>query len=92
MEDNFIVTVVLGYPFNELIKKDKLELNMKTPIQVKALVDLLIETYPDIARPLERNENGDISVLLLKESKILTINEVIDMNCSVKMLTPLSGG
>jgi molybdopterin converting factor small subunit len=92
MNGEFSVAIELSYPFNELINKNTVMLDIKEPISVKELVKLLIITYPALQRPLEKNENGDVSVLLLKGSKLVAMNQVISESCSMRLLAPLSGG
>lgn len=92
MGEKIIVTVELSYPFNELVSQDKLNIELKQPILAREFVRLLIDTYPDLSRPLEKNENGEVSVLLLKGAVLLSMQEEIAEECRIRLMLPLSGG
>lgn len=81
-------------PFDELAGKEEIDLDLKGPVQVKELLGMLEKRIPSF-KPYIRKERDEILnffVILVRESEILKLTDVVQEKDTIKVLPPISGG
>lgn len=81
-------------PFDELAGKEEIDLDLKGPVQVKELLGMLEKRIPSF-KPYIRKEKDEILnffVVLVRESEILKLTDLVQEKDTIKVLPPISGG
>ncbi len=81
-------------PFDELSGTQEIELDLKRPIPVKELLEIVGERVPSF-RPYIRKEGDEIlsfHVVLVRGDEILKLKDLVHGGDVVKVFPPISGG
>lgn len=81
-------------PFDELAGKEEIDLDLKGPVQVKELLEMLEKRVPSFKTYVrkERDEILNFFVVLVRGSEILKLTDLVQEKDTIKVLPPISGG
>lgn len=86
------IMIKWGYPLYEATGSRETEACADHQITVREFIDGQVERYPKLEELLEKNKNGKVAALILRDAVTLTDDECIDHDCTLSFMLPLSGG
>ena len=81
-------------PFDELSGREEMDLDLKEPLKVKAVLGMIEREVPSFGRFLrkEKDEVLNFFVVLVRGGEILKLDDTVQNGDTVKVLPPISGG
>jgi len=81
-------------PFDELAGEKEIAFELKKPIRVSALLEMIEKRIPSFARYIRKevDEVQSFFVILVRGDEILRLKDLVHDGDVVKVLPPISGG
>lgn len=86
------VKIEWGYPLYDAVGAKLTEERLPAPATVRELIDLQAAKYPGIESMLEKNPKGNVVALVVRNTQGLADETLLDSDCTLSIIVPLSGG
>jgi len=92
MSDMYVVTLKWLYQYREAVGTNQIEVSLQEPTTPHLLMEDMARRYPALRAMLEQNREGEFSVLVCMEKRVLAMHHPLTETCVLDIIPPLSGG